>query len=456
MTLEQNKKYKYWSWRTIIVLMLSYALFYFVRKNFSVAMPAMEAELGISKAKLGIFLTLNGVVYGASRFINGFIADRFSKKKLMALGLGLSALVNILICFSPAMNGVMDLLDTEGKATMGLIYLIGGLWVANGYLQGMGYPPCASLMANWIKPSELATKQSIWNSSHSLGAGIVAVLCGWLLSKFGYSAWNMCFLIPAIIALIGVPLILFGIKDKPEEVGMLPVEKLDAMDKGEEVKASVADDLTPEQHKKILNKMVFANPYIWILALANFCIYVIRFTILDWGSSFLTQFKGMEISTAASIVATSELVGGILGMLAAGWVTDRFFKSKAHWTCLFCTIGATICFFLFWKSSGAVLGVTFLVLSAFFIYGPQALLGACASMQATKRAAATANGILGIVGYLSPIVSGAVFGVLADRSWDLVFLVSVAFGILGSLVIATMWKAPADGYAKLEKLLNEQ
>lgn len=456
MTLEQNKKYKYWSWRTIIVLMFSYALFYFVRKNFSVAMPAMEAELGISKAKLGIFLTLNGVVYGASRFINGFIADRFSKKKLMALGLGLSALVNIFICLSPAMNGVMNLLDTEGKATMGLIYLIGGLWVVNGYLQGMGYPPCASLMANWIKPSELATKQSIWNSSHSLGAGIVAVLCGWLLSRFGYSAWNMCFLIPAIIALIGVPLILFGIKDKPEEVGMYPVEKLDAMDKGEEVKATVSDDITPEQHKRIINRMVFANPYIWILALANFCIYVIRFTILDWGSSFLTQFKGMEISTAASIVATSELVGGILGMLAAGWVTDRFFKSKAHWTCLFCTMGATLCFFLFWKSTGAISGVIFLVMSAFFIYGPQALLGACASMQATKRAAATANGILGIVGYLSPIVSGAVFGVLADKSWDLVFLVAVAFGIIGSIVIATMWKAPADGYSKLEKILNEQ
>nr|MCR5003319.1 MFS transporter [Bacteroidales bacterium] len=436
-----------------------YSLYYFVRKNFSVAMPAIEAELGISKAQLGIFLTLNGIIYGFSRFLNGMLADRFSKKIIMVLGLGLSAMVNLLICFSPKMDGIMNLLDAEGKATLGLVYLIGGLWVVNGYLQGMGVPPCLSLLANWIRPSQLATRQSVWNASHSLGAGFVAVLCGWLLSKYGYSAWNLCFAVPAVIALVGIPVILIGTKDKPAQVGLPPVEKIDAMEKGEgqveEVKDAKSDDISNFQYKKVLSKMVFKNPYIWILAGANFCVYVIRFTILDWGSSFLTQYKGMDISQAASIVATSELIGGILGMLIAGWATDHLFKSKAQWTCLFCTIGATASFFLFWKTPSVAVSVVFLVLSAFFIYGPQALLGACASLQATKRAAATANGILGIVGYLSPIVSGAVFGVLADKSWDLVFLVSVIFGTIGCAIIAIMWSAPANGYAKLEKVLAE-
>ena len=56
-----KKKYNYWQWKTLIVLMIGYALFYFVRKNFSIVMPALESELGLSKAKLGLFLTLNGV-----------------------------------------------------------------------------------------------------------------------------------------------------------------------------------------------------------------------------------------------------------------------------------------------------------------------------------------------------------------------------------------------------------
>ena len=54
-----KKKYLYWEWRTIAVLFLGYALFYFVRKNLGMAIPAMEAELGISKTQLGIFLTVH-------------------------------------------------------------------------------------------------------------------------------------------------------------------------------------------------------------------------------------------------------------------------------------------------------------------------------------------------------------------------------------------------------------
>ena len=75
MTPEQKKRFKYWQTRTIIATMVGSALFYFVRKNFSLAMPGLEADLGISKTSLGIFLTLNGVVYGLSRFVNGVLAD---------------------------------------------------------------------------------------------------------------------------------------------------------------------------------------------------------------------------------------------------------------------------------------------------------------------------------------------------------------------------------------------
>lgn len=43
MTSEQTKRFKYWQMRTIIATMVGYALFYFVRKNFSLAMPGLEA-----------------------------------------------------------------------------------------------------------------------------------------------------------------------------------------------------------------------------------------------------------------------------------------------------------------------------------------------------------------------------------------------------------------------------
>ncbi|MBO4263799.1 MAG: MFS transporter [Bacteroidales bacterium] len=458
MDKTMTRSYTRWEWRTILLLMLGYALYYFVRKNLSVAIPAMEAQLGLTKVQLGIFLTIHGIIYGLSRFVNGIIVDRTSQKKIMALGLLLSALVNLLICFSPKLDGLLHLLDTEGKATLTLTYLIGSLWVLNGYLQGMGVPPCISLLAHWIKPSELATKQSIWNASHSLGAGLVVVICGFLLRHFGYEAWHLCFLVPALIALLGVPVIFLGIKDSPTELGFPPVEEMDKAGRGQEAGSGRGKvHLSGSQYKRVVRKMVYANPYLWILALTNFCIYVMRGTVLDWGSSFLTQFKGLEIAKAASVIGICELVGGILGMLVAGWATDKVFGGKGHRTCFIATVLAVLCFLGFWKSSSTGLSLALLVGTSFFIYGPQALLGMCVSQQVTRYATGTGNGIMGVFGYASTAISGILFGRIADVSgWDTVFLYTIIFGLAAAVIIALMWKAPADAYDKVEKLIAQE
>lgn len=454
-----KKKYNYWQWKTLIVLMIGYALFYFVRKNFSIVMPALESELGLSKAKLGLFLTLNGVIYGVSRFVNGFFADRMSRKKMMAAGLFLSTVVNILIGLSPQMDGLFNLLDAEGKATTGLVVLIGSLWLINGYTQGMGYPPCGSLMAHWIKPSELATKQSIWNSSHSIGAGLVSVLCGTLiLQRFSYSAWQWCFFIPAILAIAGSVMLLLTLKDTPASVGLPDPE---SMDENAPSKADVQVEdpsFTEKVYRRLVSKMVFRNPVIWILAITNFCVYVIRFTILDWGSTFLTQDRGLTIQAASTVVAASELAGGIVGTLIAGWATDRFFKSRSQRTCLIGLLGATLCFLLFWLTPKGMngLAVTCIIMASFFVYMPQALIGIACSNQATKRVAASANGLAGIFGYASTTVSGLMFGYLAEHfGWNSVFEVAIVFGVIGVILFAFIWNAPSDGYSKAEPIIEE-
>jgi OPA family glycerol-3-phosphate transporter-like MFS transporter/OPA family sugar phosphate sensor protein UhpC-like MFS transporter len=219
---------------------------------------------------------------------------------------------------------------------------------------------------------------------------------------------------------------------------------------------SPLDNIDGSKYKKIINRMVFANPYIWIIALSNFCVYVIRLTILDWGASFLTETKGMDIAAAGGLLATTEMLGGTMGMLLAGWLSDKLFKSKAHRTCFFCIVFATLSFFLFWKCQSVTLSFVCLVFSAFFIYGPQALYGVCASQQATKYAAGTGNGIVGIFGYLSSVVSGVIFGSMADAGgWDSVFPVAIIFGVAGAIFIGLMWNAPADGYEKLNKVIAD-
>src|SRR5881409_3321093 len=83
-------KYRYWQKRVLLSSIIGYATFYFVRKNLSIAMPFMETGIGIQKSQLGLFLTLHGLLYGVSKFANGFFGDRSNARILMVTGLAAS------------------------------------------------------------------------------------------------------------------------------------------------------------------------------------------------------------------------------------------------------------------------------------------------------------------------------------------------------------------------------
>jgi len=48
-----KNNFKAWQWHIIVVSMIVYSMFYFVRKNFSLAMPGLTAEYGISNTSFG-------------------------------------------------------------------------------------------------------------------------------------------------------------------------------------------------------------------------------------------------------------------------------------------------------------------------------------------------------------------------------------------------------------------
>ncbi len=476
---ETQKSLRYWQWRTIIVTMVGYAVFYLVRKNFSFAMPGLAAEFSITKTQLGLFLTLHGIIYGLSRYVVGIITDRNSARKIMSLGLMLCAIVNILFGTSDFLTRlIMGIKATAGDGAAiasVLVYIMGMLWLVNGFLQGMGVPPCTKTLTQWIEPKELATKMSIWNMSHSIGAGLAIALCGWVvmphlgvdlssnatvLSAIGsnlglettdpkviqfaahYGAWRWCFLIPAGVALIGSIWLFFNMKDSPSDVGLPEVVG--------KKKAIVTTDAEKAEHNAYVKKHVYGNRIIWTLAVANFFVYIVRFACLDWGPTILTENKNLSMATATTVMLFFELVGGNLGMLFWGWATDHIFHSKAHHTSLVCMIGVALCVLIFWKMPA---GTSWLLLLApfmligFFIYGPQALLGVCAAQHATNRASATANGILGIFGYASTLVSGVGFGYVADHyGWNGTFITVAIAAVVTIGVLATIWAAKADGY----------
>ncbi len=411
--------YRTWRWKVLFSSIIGYATFYFVRKNLSTAMPIMERDLGISKTELGAFLTLHGVLYGVSKFANGFFADRCNARAFMVVGLVGSALMNVFFGLSSAV------------ITLGIV------WMINGWVQGMGFPPCARLLTHWFQPKQLATKMSIWNTSHSIGAGVIVVLCGYLVKI----SWRMCFLVPAAIALVISFFLWLKLPDTPPSVGLPEVEGTHARKGAHEEN---------ENHLKFLLENVFNNKFIWIVSISNLFVYILRYTVFDWGTSYLTQAKHVDITNASWMVAGFE-IAGLIGALLAGWMTDRFFSGRAMRACVFYMILAGVSIFAFWKMAGesAFLNSALLCAMGFFIYGPQCLIGIAAANLATKRAAATAVGLTGFFGYLSTLFSGVGFGALVKhQGWNAGFAGLLGIAAIGTILFILAWPAKAHGYGE--------
>lgn len=411
----KDASFKYWQWRILLSALVGYALFYFVRKNLSATAPVIYKELGITKEQFGLFLTLHGVLYGVSKFFNGVLGDRLNARWFMPFGLVCCGVINIAFGLSTS------------------IFALGVLWMLNGWFQGIGFPPCARLMTHWFAPREFATKMAIWNSSHSIGAGLIFILCGYLAPL----GWRMCFFVPAGIVLVGAFILVFTLRDTPESLGFPPVE------------GTADHSHDTEEFSGALARLVFSNPYIWLLSIANFFVYAVRYGILDWGPTFLKETRGINLASANWMTAAYE-GAGLLGMIYGGWITDRMFGGRAARASFFYMVGCTGSLILFWKLPNQtwVSSTILLCLAGFFIYGPQSLIGTACAKLATKRAAATAIGLTSVFGYLSTTLSGWGIGRIVEQNgWDGGFMVFVVCSAVGVLLFAVCWGAKAHGYS---------
>jgi len=418
-------------WRVLIATMVGYTLFYFMRKNFSFAMPGLEQDCGITKAQLGNFLFAGGIVYGVSKFVNGFIGDRTNSRKMLCFGLLACTLVNVAFGFVPDF--------TSGKV---MVWTFGALLVISQFFQGTGFPPCARLIAFWVPPNELATKMSVWNTSHSIGGGLVAKICGVIMglgtlgaANQGEGMWRWCFWAMAALGALGLVAMWVSLPGTPEEEGIVS-EAAPAAAK--EMKAVVADSASKDRPCAWRN--VFCSPAIWMLGLCNFSINAVRSLVADWGPTMLQESKGFTASESGTVIMLFEFAG-ILGMLVSGWATDRLFGGKAPRLCVFLMAATAMMFAAYIILPSAALASVALIAAGFTLYGPQALTGVTATNLASRSLTGTSIGFISLFSYVGVSVSGKLCGSLAQTygGWTVPVWSMAGVAFCGMLFFLTLW-----------------
>lgn len=391
------------------VLWLTYGSFYFCRNNLSVALPGIQGELGCSKSQLGTVLMALKLAYGAGQFINGQIAEHWRPRRLLALGLLASAVLNVVFGWMTA------------------LYFLIFIWACNGYVQALGWPPTMRVAANWFPALQRGRAIGIIGTGYQLCGALTFVVAGWAAESFG---WRGALYVPAALLVVSAIHMLVFLKDEPAvEHALEEIEHSAA-------KGSLSANLA----------VTLSNPALWLVAVALCLLDACRYGFTDWGVTHLKEVQNASVSSAAFKYAVLPF-GGIAGAYLSGWATDRFFKGRrAPVICILLLMLGLLALaydsVIHW---GMAPSVAILFCIGFCIFGPQVLLvGTLPVDLARSGTAAAAVGFVNFMGYMGAAAGDKLTGHLAeDHGWPTAvrFWAACAFG--GALVIACLWNAKA-------------
>ncbi len=422
---EIDPEYTRLRWQVYIGIFVGYAGYYLVRKNFSLAMPHL-IEQGYSRTELGFALSGVAIAYGLSKFIMGSVSDRSNARTFMATGLAMSALVMIIMGLVPAATG-----------SVGIMFM---LLLANGWFQGMGWPPCGRTMVHWFSASERGTKMALWNVAHNVGGGLVGPIA--ILAMAIFADWHAILYLHGFIALAIALFIWLTLRDTPQSQGLPPIEEY----KNDYPKAFAYDDAHEKEFtaREIFLKYVLNNRLLWAIAIANAFVYLVRYGVLDWAPTYLSEVKGFSFEESGWAYAMYEWAG-IPGTLLCGYLSDKVFRGRRAPASIIYLFLTLLCVLVYWFNPPGNPGVDMAMLIGigFLIYGPVMLIGVQALDLVPKKAAGTAAGFTGLFGYVGGAVSAnIVIGALVDHSgWDAGFALISAACVVAIILIAMTWKA---------------
>lgn len=415
---EIDQKYHYWRFHIMVSMYIGYAGFYFSRKTFNYAMPAMMADLGLDKADIGLIGTLFYITYGCSKFFSGIISDRSNPRYFMGLGLIATGIINIVFGLSSS------------------LYMLAMLWVLNAWFQGWGWPSCSKLLTTWYSRSERGFWWALWNTAHNVGGALIPLVVGYLTLHFG---WRYGFMLPGIIAVVIGLFICWRLRDKPVTLGLPSVGRW----RKDHLEIAQENEGLGLSSRDILHKYVIKNKYIWLLAFSYVLVYIVRTGINDWGNLYLTEQFHYSLISANGAISLFE-IGGFVGSLVAGWGSDKLFGGNRGPMNLIFAIGIFLSVAALWLMpfKSYVLQSACFFAIGFFIFGPQMLIGMAAAECSHKNSAGAATGFVGLFAYMGAALSGYPLAIVVEHyHWTGFFTVLAAVSAVIGLLLLPFLKA---------------
>lgn len=388
---------------TFLAVTVGYALYYVCRLSLGVMkQPLIDSGL-MTATQLGIVGACLYWSYAISKLINGFLADSSNIKRFMALGITVSALMNLVM-------GILGVSALNGTITNSVLFICFCVcWAVNGWSQSIGAPTAIIALTRWFPLRTRGTFYGFFSASHNLGEGLSLVCVSALVAAVG---WKWGFFGAALAGLVGLTIILLFMFNSTESKGLPSIEVLAGEPQPKEV--------SPEEKRAELKRMqskVIRNPGVWILAGASAFMYMSRYAINEWGIIFLQEAKGYTLVDASWVVGINPIFG-IIGTVVSGWLSDKVFKSDRRYPAFVAGVLEALALALFLFGGPAKwVNVVAMVLFGIAIGVLISFVGGLMAIDLVPRqATGAALGIMGMASYMAAGLQNVITGVLMDNS----------------------------------------
>lgn len=277
-----------------------------------------------------------------------------------------------------------------------------------------------------VPPHQQARANGYMQGSRMIGSSLSLVLCSWILNKYSFEA-SMLTLFALVAVITIVPVVL------REHKG----EKIFPFTNGGASETS--------QKLQISNWSVIFKALFSVFRLRNSLLVVMLLFITQGAYNFfehLLPIFAVKITGWTNVLysqafAAADLIGGVIGMLAGGYLIERFGKKRMINIYFFMIVSLVIALQFagdYWKNTNMLYGfiIIYRLLNAFAKIGVFAIAMQCCS----KNISASQFTIFMTMGATGSIAGAALVGPIKENfDWNMTFLFFELFIGLAWLIL---------------------
>jgi sugar phosphate permease len=366
--------------------------------GFPLLLPLIRQDLDLTFSQAGGLASANLLVYALMQIPAGYLADRRSPRKLVAIGtMGMMAL-SVLLAFT---QQYWQLLGIEF------------LW---GFFGSFVFTPAMSVYISWFSPQRRTTATALPVVGPSLG--LVAINLLFPVIANHYDTWRLPFIASGLVGIvIAMGLLLFG-REAPSR-------------------------RTPEKFRLDLIRELFRYTQVCLCYILQF----IRFSIVQgigfWLPSLLLVEKGFSLQLAGAVIALQAIIIAPSNILGA-YFSDRSDRPALVIGVSMFMLAVTTALLVNLDSTALIIAVLFV--NAMFVqmyFGP---LFTLAIEKLGPEKTGVSNGISNMFAIFGGLVTAYLMGALRDATssfeWGF-YSISIlsAIGFILTFVVARVRKA---------------